>query len=346
MNTSRIDPKPGTSADPESLKEGTLGGYLKKLAGEPGNPARPALVVQGGGMRGIYSLSALAVFEELGLRDAFSRVIGSSAGAINGAYFLAGQARESISIYTEDLSNERFVDPWRLRKIVDVDYMIDVLREKHHLDEATMREAPATLYTVLTDAETGKARVVSNRDPALDIYEVFRATAALPGLYRKKIAVDRGPGASRYVDGGVSDLLPLERALDPYLSEGREGEEGRPTEAIVLLTRGRGHQKTERNHLIRWIVHVLWWGQSRPVREKVCRGDGRYNRVMKMLEREEEQRHRETWTLCPSDLGRLVHRTTTDRELLVACSKLAREDTMALLGQERAALKSLPLVLT
>jgi len=323
-------------ADSKYLRKGTLGGHLRKLASEPENTERPALVVQGGGLRGIYSLSALAVFEKLGLRDAFSRVIGSSAGAINGAYFLARQAEESISIYTEDLSNKRFVDPWRLRRIVDVDYMIDVLREKHHLDERAMKEAPATLYTVLTDAKTGEARVVSNRDPALDIYEVFRATAALPGLYRRKIAVDPGPGASRYVDGGVSDLLPLERALASDLDFGRHGEEGRPREAVVLLTRGKGHQKTERGLLVRSFVHVLWWGQSGPVRSKVCRGDGRYNKVMKVLEREEEQRPRQTWTLCPSDLGRLVNRTTTDRDLLLACAEMAREDTLDLLAQEDA----------
>src|SRR6476659_5404086 len=100
-------PTSKTEIHPPHLAEGTLGGHLRALAANPEDPSRPALVVQGGGLRGIYSLSALAVLEELGLRDAFSRVIGSSAGAINGAYFLAGQARESISIYTEDLSNRR-----------------------------------------------------------------------------------------------------------------------------------------------------------------------------------------------------------------------------------------------
>jgi predicted patatin/cPLA2 family phospholipase len=322
-----------TETSPEYLREGTLGGYLKKLASEPDNPARPALVVQGGGMRGIYSLSALAELERLGLRDAFSRVIGSSAGAINGAYFLAGQAEESISIYTEDLSNKQFVDPRRFWKIVDVDYMIDVLKEKHHLDTEEMRRAPATLYTVLTDAKTAEARVVSSRDRSLDIYEVFRATAALPGLYGKKIAIEDDPGARRYIDGGVSDLLPLERVLTSDLNFGWEGEAGRPRQAVVLTTRTKGHQKAERSLLVRWIVHALWWSQSGAVRGKVCGGDGRYNRVMRVLEREEEQRPRLTWTQSPSDLGRLVNRTTTDRDLLVACSKMARDDTLSLLAR-------------
>jgi predicted patatin/cPLA2 family phospholipase len=327
-----------TDAASAHLSEGTLGGHLLKLASEPDNPSRPALVVQGGGMRGIYSLSALAELEKLGLRDAFSRVIGSSAGAINGAYFLAGQAEESISIYTEDLSNKRFVDPWRLRKIVDVDYMIDVLRAKHHLDEEAMRKAPATLYTVLTDAATGEAKVVSSRDPYLDVYEVLRATAALPGLYNKKIAIEDRHDAPRYVDGGVSDLLPLARARTSDPRSGIEGDEGGPPEAVVLLTRGKDHQKRERGLLVQWVVHALWWGgQSKPVQKKICRGDGLYNDVMKELRSEKEKRPRRTWTVFPSDREVLVNRTTTDRKRLLDCAEMARKDTLALLEQEHTA---------
>ncbi len=313
------------------LAPGSLGGYLRTLAAEPEDPSRPALVVQGGGLRGIYSLSALAVLEELGLRDAFSRVVGSSAGAINGAYFLAGQARESLSIYTDDLSNREFVDPRRLRRIVDVDFMIDVLREKHHLDEAALAAAPATLYTVLTDAETAEPRIVSSR-AGFDVYETFRATAALPGLYNKKVPLDPDDGR-RYIDGGVSDLVPLDVALAADTGEGREGEEASPSEAVVLLTRGKRHRKRHQNLLVRGVVHAIWLSQSAPVRRKVCHGDDRYNETMRKLEGEELATPRDTWSLFPSDLDLLVNRTTTDREALLACARLAREDTLALLAQ-------------
>jgi predicted patatin/cPLA2 family phospholipase len=329
-------PTPKTDLHRAALAPGTLGGYLRELAAEPDNPSRPALVVQGGGLRGIYSLSALAVLERLGLRDAFSRVIGSSAGAINGAYFLAGQAEESLSIYTEDLSNRRFVNPWRLQKIVDVDYMIDVLREKHHLDEAAMAGAPATLFTVLTDAKTAEPRVVSSRE-GYDVYETFRATAALPGLYRTKVSLDPDDG-HRYIDGGVSRLVPLDLALDREPGIELAGEESKPSEAVVLMTRARGHQKSEQSRLVHWVVHLLWLTQSRPVRNKVCHGDGRFNGVMERLKEEALKTPRETWTLFPTDRGRLVNRTTTDRDRLIACAEMAREDMLALLAEKHAAL--------
>ena len=46
-------------------------------------------------------------------RDAFDAVYGSSAGAINATYFLSGQ-RDGVSIYREDIANDRFVSLRRL----------------------------------------------------------------------------------------------------------------------------------------------------------------------------------------------------------------------------------------
>ncbi len=332
MHLSTIDKRDARTA----LDSGTLGGYLRGLAEEPKSPERPALVVQGGGLRGIYSLSALSVLEELGLRDAFSRVVGSSAGAINGAYFLAGQANYGLSIYTDDLSNRDFVNPWRLRKMVDVDYMIEVLKRNHPLDVKAMLAAPATLYTVLTDAETAAARTVSSREPGYDVYEVFRATAALPGLYNKRIEL---PDGRSYVDGGLAGLVPLDQALagDPLARPAMDIVPG-PAEVLVLLTRGHGHRRFARNALSRLAIKVvLAWKQSASVRAKVCAEDHTYNAVMTKLEKEAKQAPRQTWTLWPSDLDRLVSRTTNDRDKLLECAALGREDMLALLAEEHDA---------
>ena len=49
------------------------------------------LVVQGGGMRGVVSGGGLTALHDLGMRDLFDATYGSSAGAMNLTYFLAGQ---------------------------------------------------------------------------------------------------------------------------------------------------------------------------------------------------------------------------------------------------------------
>jgi predicted acylesterase/phospholipase RssA len=63
--------------------------------------AKIALCVEGGAMRGVVSAGMVSALEELGLGEAFDAVYGSSAGAINTAYFLAGQAAFGTAIYAD-----------------------------------------------------------------------------------------------------------------------------------------------------------------------------------------------------------------------------------------------------
>ena len=65
------------------------------------------LVVQGGGMRGVYSMGALAALEEMGFGECFDHVAGSSAGALNGAYFITGQASYGVETYIHYLSRKK-----------------------------------------------------------------------------------------------------------------------------------------------------------------------------------------------------------------------------------------------
>lgn len=48
-------------------------------------------------------------------RDCVDAVYGSSAGALNATYFLSGQ-REGVDIYSQDISNQQFIDLKRLLK--------------------------------------------------------------------------------------------------------------------------------------------------------------------------------------------------------------------------------------
>jgi predicted patatin/cPLA2 family phospholipase len=78
-------------------------------------------------MRGVYSLAVLAAFEEMGWTRCFDHVAGASAGAMNGAHFITGRPATGIETYIDHLSNWKFIDFFRLRKLVDVDYIIDDL---------------------------------------------------------------------------------------------------------------------------------------------------------------------------------------------------------------------------
>ena len=68
---------------------------------------RTGLVLEGGGMRGIYTAGVLDVFMEHGIT--FDGVIGVSAGAIHGCSFAAGQAGRSIRYYKKYCTDPRFM---------------------------------------------------------------------------------------------------------------------------------------------------------------------------------------------------------------------------------------------
>ena len=74
---------------------------------------RVALVLEGGGMRGVVSAGMTAAIERLGLTQGFDLVAGASAGAINGAALLAGAAGRAVATYTGPLASRAFINPFR-----------------------------------------------------------------------------------------------------------------------------------------------------------------------------------------------------------------------------------------
>src|SRR5947208_11439555 len=83
------------------------------------------LIVEGGAMRGVISCAALMALEELGMTEVFDEVYGGSAGAVNAAYFLAGQAAYATTLYYQKINNTRFLRRFWHRKIVDIDDLFD-----------------------------------------------------------------------------------------------------------------------------------------------------------------------------------------------------------------------------
>src|ERR1051326_8794478 len=83
------------------------------------------LVVEGGAMRGVISCAALMALEDLGMTDVFDEVYGASAGAVNAAYFLAGQAAYATSIYYQKINNARFIGNFWRGKVIDIDNLFN-----------------------------------------------------------------------------------------------------------------------------------------------------------------------------------------------------------------------------
>jgi predicted patatin/cPLA2 family phospholipase len=189
--------------------------------------ASVALAVEGGAMRGVISAGMVWALDELGFIDAFDAVYGASAGAINAAYFLAGQARLGTTIYHEDINNRHFIDlsrPLRGRPIVNLDFLLDdVAVRRKPLDIARLLGSPTPLTVLATDVAREASTSFSSFTGAADLFGALRAGATMP-------IVAGGPyaySARLFLDASLSEPIPVQTAeLDAH------------THVLVLLTRG------------------------------------------------------------------------------------------------------------
>jgi predicted patatin/cPLA2 family phospholipase len=169
-----------------------------------------ALVVEGGGMRGIFSAGVLDAFMEMEF-DPFNLYIGVSAGACNLASHLGGQYQRNYKIYTQYCTRPEFMN---LKKFLlgghylDTDWLWDILDEElpPKPDVATSRPGKP-FVVVVTDVARGTAMYL---EPAADNLRYYlKASSAMPVLYRKVLNINGVP----VIDGGVADSIPVQEAV-------------------------------------------------------------------------------------------------------------------------------------
>ena len=173
---------------------------------------RIALVIEGGGMRGILSGGMALALAELGLVPAFDAFYGASAGAITGAWLLSrpeGLLGWAEPAYVRVLIRR---SAWlRGRPVADVRALIeDLYQTTFPLDFAAVLANPVELHPLATDAATGQSTdlypFISN--PA-ELRLALRASAALPLLAGPPVEID----GRRFYDAGISESVPYRTAL-------------------------------------------------------------------------------------------------------------------------------------
>lgn len=168
-----------------------------------------ALVVEGGGMRGIFTAGVLDVFMEKQF-DPFALYIGASAGACNLASHLAGQHQRNFRIYTRLMTRAKFISMKNFlygRHMMDLDYLWDAIDIEDPLAVKNIYRNKGRDFIVIgTAVDTGKA--VYMKPNAEDCSISLKASSAVPLLYRGFIEIN----GIRMVDGGVADPIPAEEA--------------------------------------------------------------------------------------------------------------------------------------
>jgi predicted patatin/cPLA2 family phospholipase len=215
--------------------------------------ARIALVIEGGGMRGIVAGGAVSALHDLGVTDCFDAVYGASAGAISGAYLLAGTPHAGTRLYTDRLTSGRFIDARRLlraRPVMALDDLIDRLMVTvAPLDEVAVAGHPVPLRIVAGSLTAGGPIVLDESFGSLR--DRLRASSRVPLFCGGPVAL----GGHRLIDGSVHEPLPSGRAL----ADGH-------SHLLIIRTRPRRDENAARlmtaPRLLRAIFHTrhpsLW----------------------------------------------------------------------------------------
>ena len=173
---------------------------------------KTGLVVEGGGMKCVYSAGILDRFIDEGLT--FDECIGVSAGAANTASFVAGQRGRNLRYYVEHPKDPKYcgVKQFLLHgNYFNLQYIYgDLTNEggRDPLDYDAVMKNPAEFFITATDADTGEARYFSKTEMPRNDYRAIMAGCAIPALC-KPVSID----GHTYYDGGVADSIPIDKAL-------------------------------------------------------------------------------------------------------------------------------------
>lgn len=176
-------------------------------------------VLPGGFMRGAFQVGALRAFYQK--RVIPSYIVGTSAGAINGAAFAAGKMDTLYRVY-QDIAEHprRHVYRWNFYALLKVFFWSESLLAnaplyKTIVDDINMQDviaSPVHLDIITSDFQSGETVVFSNKNPEHSTTAVLSsallASAAVPVIFPPVIYEGH-----QLFDGGVLVQAPLTYAI-------------------------------------------------------------------------------------------------------------------------------------
>ena len=233
---------------------------------------KTGLVLEGGGMRGLFTAGVMDVMMENGIR--FDGIVGVSAGATFGCNYKSHQIGRVLRY------NVRFKDDSRymgLRSLLRTGDLVGAEFSYHTLpneldvfDFEAYNNDPTEFHVVCTDVLSGEPvyhRLDQMNDEGL---EWIRASASMP-LVSRPVPLD----GRLLLDGGISDSIPLR-----YFQE--QGFERN----LVILTQPQGFFKKKTKLMP--LFH-LFMRRYPAIVEAMARRHLMYNEELAYLEEQEQQ---------------------------------------------------------
>ena len=224
------------------------------------------LVLEGGGMRAIFTVGVLDCFMDRELW--FPYTIGVSAGASNGISYASRQRGRSRFSNIDLLEKYNYIGLkhfLRGKGYIDMEYLFYIYPDKYYpLDYDSYFKSTDRFVMVTSNCLTGKAEYFEEKEDPARLVDICRASCTLPVLCPVAY-VDGIP----MVDGGVCDAIPIRRAI----------EDGYP-QNVIILTRNKGYRKKEKDF---WLPGFIY-RKYPAIREQLKLRYRRYNEVLDYID--------------------------------------------------------------
>lgn len=229
-----------------------------------------ALVLEGGGMRGVFTAGVLDYFLDHNI--SFPYTVAVSAGAGNAFNFMSGQKGRTKTLDIDYLEKYKYIGLHKLitkRSIMDFDLLFDKFpNEIYPYDYEAYSRNPNKLEVVTCNCQTGEpVYMVADGGDSQRLNNICKASCSLP-FACKMVTID----GVEMLDGGISDAIPFNRAF----SQGYE-------KCVVVLTRPKGYRKSEKG--IRFPNFV--YKKYPKLQEKLRAKNHEYNLLMEEIEKRE-----------------------------------------------------------
>lgn len=233
--------------------------------------SRSGLVLEGGGMRGVFTCGVLDNFMDRGIR--FPYTIGVSAGACNGLSYMSGQRGRAKFSNIDLLDKYHYIGFRHLitkGSIMDFNLLFEEFPTRIiPYDYERYAKCVERYEMVTTDCATGQACYFEEKNDPKRIIDIVRASSSLP--YVCHIAKVDG---REMLDGGIADSLPIVRARDLGYDNN-----------VVVLTRNKGYRKSDKPSF----VPPFAYRKYPALRDALRRRNMEYNRQIALVEELEER---------------------------------------------------------
>lgn len=190
---------------------------------------RSGLILEGGGMRGVFTGGVLEAFMEKDFY--FPYVIGVSAGACHGSSYVARQKDRNRKVSIDYVTHPDYISLKNLvlkRELFGMDLLFNQLpNELVPFDYETFTSTPDRFVIGTTDCLTGESVYFEKGAPRDEMLQLVRASSSLPFMAAPVLYQGK-----TLMDGGIADPIPLKRAFHDGVQ--------RP---VVILTRPKGYRK-------------------------------------------------------------------------------------------------------